>query len=843
MERLSINAAFDRKQLVGGILFFFLSSSANLANAEDIQFNIDLLDVKDRQQIDLNRFSHGAYIMPGEYVFAVHVNKQELSEQTLNIYPDPDSKDDSQVCITPQLVSQFGLKTGVEKQLRWWHDANCLEISSLPGLTLAPSLATSALVIGVPATWLEYASEYWDPPSTWDEGIFGALLDYNVNLQQLFQQKGGNQRNESANGVVGVNVGPWRLRADWQARNDTGSGASQRSWDWSRYYAYRALPHLAAKLTLGEDFLTSDIFDSFRFAGISLVTDDNMLPANLRGYAPEVSGIANTNAKVVISQQGRVLKEVLVPAGAFRIQDISDSVSGKLDVRIEEQDGTSHSFQMDTASVPYLTRPGMVRYKTAVGRPMDANHRTQGPAFATGEFSWGVNNGWSLYGGGVIDENYQAAALGIGRDLLLFGALAFDVTQSKAMLSDEDGTLTGRSYRLSYSKRFDDFDNQVTFAGYRFSEKNYMSMSEYLDARNWGRRSQSSKEMYTVTFNQQLREWGTSVYLNYNHQSYWDSPANDSYNLTASKYLDLWRMRNISLSLTLSHSKYDGRTEDGMYLSLSVPVGQQSSVSYSGTYAGQESSHQLNYNSSDSDGNFYQIGSGLSRQGVIGNGYYSYRGSMAQWNGSASYQEGSYSSLGMSVQGGVTVTPKGAALHRAGSPGSTRMLVDTDGNAGIPIKTWGSPTWTNVFGKAVVSDISSYSRSRVSIDLNAIPDDAQAMTSVVQATLTEGAIGYRHFSVIGGAKNMAIIRLADGSTPPFGATVLNPKNQEVGIVGDDGSVWLSGIVAGETMQVNWLGKAQCELQLPESASLITSSSLLLPCRSLNRVVVNSLAKK
>ncbi|MBD8216995.1 fimbria/pilus outer membrane usher protein, partial [Erwinia persicina] len=120
-----------------------------------------------------------------------------------------------------------------------------------------------------------------------------------------------------------------------------------------------------ARLTMGEDYLNSDIFDSFRFAGVSLVTDDNMLPPNLRGYAPEVTGIARSNAKVIIRQQGRVLYETQVAAGPFRIQDINDAVSGQLDVRVEEQDGSVQEFKMDTASIPYLTRPGSVRYKVA----------------------------------------------------------------------------------------------------------------------------------------------------------------------------------------------------------------------------------------------------------------------------------------------------------------------------------------------------------------------------------------------------------------------------------------------------------------------------------------------
>ncbi|WP_323098111.1 fimbria/pilus outer membrane usher protein, partial [Serratia marcescens] len=163
----------------------------------------------------------------------------------------------------------------------------------------------------IPQAYLEYTAENWDPPSRWDEGIPGLLFDYNLNGQAQRQQKQSTQSyNLSGNGTLGGNLGAWRLRADWQSRLDRQSGAvksTRSSWDWSRYYAYRALPKLGARLTMGEDYLNSDIFDSFRFAGASLVTDDNMLPPNLRGYAPEVTGVARTNAKVVIRQQGRVL--------------------------------------------------------------------------------------------------------------------------------------------------------------------------------------------------------------------------------------------------------------------------------------------------------------------------------------------------------------------------------------------------------------------------------------------------------------------------------------------------------------------------------------------------------
>jgi outer membrane usher protein FimD/PapC len=147
---------------------------------------------------------------------------------------------------------------------------------------------------------------------------------------------------------------------------------------------------MMSKLTVGEDYLSSDLFDSWRYTGLSLASDESQLPPKLRGYAPEVSGIARTNAKVTVSQQGRVIYETTVAAGPFRIQELNSALTGRLDVRVEEQDGSVQTFSVETAQVPYLTRPGQLRYKMTTGRPRDYNHSTQGPYFATGELSWGL---------------------------------------------------------------------------------------------------------------------------------------------------------------------------------------------------------------------------------------------------------------------------------------------------------------------------------------------------------------------------------------------------------------------------------------------------------------------
>jgi len=828
--------------------FHILSASVALAlgfaggmpvvQAEEIQFNTDVLDVNDRKNIDLSQFSRGGFIMPGSYSMMVRLNKSDLPEQPVPFYAPDDDPNGSRACLSPSLVEQLGIKDEMRSKLSWWHQGECLDEASLPGMEARGDLATSALYLSIPQAYLDYVSDDWDPPARWDEGIPGVLLDYNLNAQTQRQlQYGGQSYGLSGNGTAGANLGAWRLRADWQANvhHQTGSGQpTDKRLDWSRYYAFRALPALRSKLTVGEDYLDSGLFDSFRFGGLSLRSDDTMLPPNLRGYAPEVVGVAKSNAKVTISQQGRVLYETQVAAGPFRIQDLNDAVSGDLDVKVEEQDGSVQEFKMSTASIPYLTRPGSLRYKLAAGKPSDFDHRYRGPLFGTGEFSWGVSNGWSLYGGALLGGDYNALALGIGRDLMMLGALSLDVTQSRARLPYNGETLSGGSYRLSYSKTFDELDSQVTFAGYRFSEQNFMSMSEFLDAREYGRRFGNSKEMYTITYNQQLRDLGLSAYLNYSHQTYWDRPANDRYSLTLSRYFDLGSMKNMSLSLSAYRNRYNERNDDGAYLSLSVPWGNGATLSYNTTVNRDDNSHRVGYYDRLDDRSNYQISAGGSRSGASLSGYYSRDGDLARINANASYQQDRYSAFGLSAQGGMTLTAEGGALHRSNMAGGTRLLLDTEGVAGVPVRGYGSAAATNRWGKAVVTDVNSYYRNRASIDLDKLGENAEATTSVVQATLTEGAIGYRKFAVIAGEKAMAVIKLADGSEPPFGATVLNARKQETGIVNDGGSVYLSGINAGERMTVRWGGAAQCEVQMPTPLPQeMMATNLLLPCRALS----------
>jgi P pilus assembly protein, porin PapC len=811
-----------------GLLILGLMTPVMKSWADDeIQFNTDVLDTQDKNNIDLSHFSRRGYVMPGDYTFTIMVNKDILREEQIMVYAEGENGKESLICLTPDQLSRFNLKTSVMDDLRWLRDGECLDKSSLEGLDMRVDLAKDTLYLAIPQAWLEYTAPNWDPPSRWDDGIPGVIADYNLNMQAQQNQTGSDTQSISGTGVFGANLGPWRARADWQTNWNKRDGNTDKDFSFSRYYLYRAIPSLKAKLTVGEDYLSSDIFDTFRFSGVSLNSDLSMLPPSLRGYAPEVTGISRSGGKVTISQQGRVLYETQVAAGPFRIQELNDAVSGTLDVRVEELDGSVQVFQVTTASVPYLTRPGAVRYKLAAGKPSEWGHSMIGPVFTSGEASWGVANGWTLYGGSVLGGDYNALSAGIGRDLFILGALAFDVTQSRASLPSE-GTLSGTSYRVSYSKTFDEYDSQVTFAGYRFSERDFMSMSEYLDTRYGSGTSHSPKEKYTVSFNKRFRDLGLSTYLNYSHQTYWNSADNDRLSLSLSRYIDIGPFKNMSVSLTAYRSEYYSLKDDGAYISLSLPIGNGTSLSYGATINRTDNTHRVSYYGRVDEHNSFQVSSGLSRSGPTAYGYYTWQGDSSQVQANASYQSGSYSALGMNLTGGLTMTTEGGAAHRSNARGGSRVLVDTAGVSGVPIKGFGASVKTNRFGKAVIADVNSYYRNPIRIDVDKLDDNADVTRSVSQATLTEGAIGYRQFDVIAGGKAMAFIRKADGTFPPFGASVVNDKNQETGVVNDEGSVWLSGIQPDGKMTVKWDGKARCVVHLPAVLPDVLEN-LLLTC--------------
>lgn len=791
-------------------------------NEQDlVEFNTDILDASDKENLDLSKFSASGYIMPGSYMLNLQVNSRPIYDIDIDYieYKDEHDKTNVAACLTEEHIALLGLKPEEHDRITWWKDGLCADLSQLAGVSVVGDLGKSSINISIPQALLEYNDSTWVSPSRWENGIPGIFIDYNT----VYTDNGNAKNSLNNSGMLGANLGSWRFRGEYQ-----GNSNSFSDFYFPRVYAYTAVPEIKSKLTIGEDYFNSNLFESWRFVGASLSSDERMLPPKLRGYAPEVTGIARTNAKVTITQQGRKVYETNVPAGPFRIQELSSTVKGQLDVKIEEQDGSVQTFTQNTATIPYLTRPGHIRYSFSLGKPSDFNHNHQGPLFNVGEFSWGISNQWSLYGGGLLSSGYQLVALGLGKDLSSYGTISTDVTQSRADIP-EINDLTGKSWRLSYSKRFDDINSEVTFAGYKFSEKKFMTMNQYLTALKGGEGNGRSKELYSIIASKRFDNLNMSTNLSWNHRTYWDRSANDRLSLSLSNYMDIYNWKSISSSLTVSRNKYNGKNDDMVMLGFSVPLS-NGNVSYSTNISRSINTHTTSFYSRFNDNDSYRLSVASNDLGdsktIIdqGSGYYTHKGSLADISANIARVNNGNTSYGTTITGGLTATKEGVALHPGGSLGDTRFMVSTGGVSDVPIDT---RLKSNFNGIAVIPSVNSYYLTGAKIDANRLPDNIDIVDSPIsEAALTEGAIGFRRFNVLKGSKGFAIIMLDSGKPVPFGAAVKNSHDIDVGIVGDDGLAWLVGIKKDESYSVSWGNQVHCKIKAPEMSP---ENRMLLPC--------------
>jgi outer membrane usher protein len=162
----------------------------------------------------------------------------------------------------------------------------------------------------------------------------------------------------------GLNMGPWRLRSRGSLNWDKNTGSKYSSQD---IYLQRDITPLNAQMVVGDSYSRGEAFNSMSLRGVTMYSDDRMLPLGTTSYTPVIRGVANSNAKVSVTQSGNKIYETSVPPGAFEINDLSTTGYGNdLLVTIEETDGSKRSFTVPFSSVTQMLRPGSTRWDIGV---------------------------------------------------------------------------------------------------------------------------------------------------------------------------------------------------------------------------------------------------------------------------------------------------------------------------------------------------------------------------------------------------------------------------------------------------------------------------------------------
>jgi len=792
-------------------------------------FNPSALEMNsgDPTQLDLESFSENGSQMPGTYRVDIYLNDTKIDTRNITFISVEDR-------LKPELtvgqLSTMGVKLDAFPAL---HDLppekTLTDIGHyIPDASSRLDFAQQRLDLSIPQAALTNEARGYVDPALWDSGVNAMLINYSFSgANTKYEGRAGTSDSYYLNLRSGLNLGDWRLR-NYSAFNDNNG---QTHWDNVNTYLQRDISRFKGQLTLGDSATPGDIFDSIQYRGAQLASDDNMYPDSLRGFAPIVRGIARSNAQVTVRQNGYIIYQSYVPAGAFAITDLyPTSASGDLNVTITEADGSERYIVQPFSAVPVMLREGRLKYSLTAGEYRTTNSGASTPNFGQGTLIYGLPYDSTAYGGVLTANNYNSQVIGFGHGFGHWGSLSMDMTQAKTELSN-GADKAGQSYRFQYAKDIEATNTNFTLAGYRYSTSGFYDFQEANEMGSMGRdgrwrENYNKRSKAQLNINQSLRDYG-NLYINAYQQNYWGrSGVERSMSLGYSLGS---RGVTYGLSYTLSQSPEQNHKDQQLSFNVQVPFDKlipHSWASYSiNNTKGGSTNQQVGLSGTAlADNNLnYSIDQSYINKGVGASGNLSanYLGTYGEARAGYNYTDGSQQ-VNYGLQGGIVGHPNGVTFSQ--QLGETVALVKAPGASDAKVQN-NTGVRTDWRGYAVVPYVSTYRRNRIALDTETLGDDVDIETQTQTVIPTRGAVVVANFQTrVGSRVLMSLIH--KGRAVPFSANVTLVQDADLpersGIVGTDGQVYLSGVTNTGTLRVKWgeRGDQQClaRFKLPEAES-------------------------
>ncbi|WP_241608104.1 fimbria/pilus outer membrane usher protein [Rosenbergiella australiborealis] len=798
----------------------------------DTYFNPRFLSDDPSAVASLSNFEKGIEAPPGTYRVNIYVNGSYTTNKEVNFIINK-NKNRLEPCLSFEQLQQLGLNGGSINDVSKDNVAEqCFPFTDkIKDATSTFDVGTQKLSLNIPQAYMQSHGQDYISPELWSEGIPAAMVNYNFTANRSSTQSVGTSDLAYLNLQSGINLGAWRLR-DNTAWNYSNSNSSHDSnWQHINTYLERDIIPLRSRLTLGDSYTDSDIFDSVNFRGIKLAKTDSMLPDSERGYAPVIHGIAHTTAVVTVRQNGYDVYQSTVPAGPFVIKDIySASNSGDLQVTVKEADGSVQNFTIPYSSVPLLQREGYLKYNLSAGEFRSGNNQQSQPDFVQASFLKGLSSGWTIYSGTQLSDHYKSFNTGVGKNLGQFGALSTDLTYAKTQLYDNTDH-TGHSLRILYSKALSRFGTNIQVVGYRYSTKGYYSLSDstwkamngysvdtntttgentIVDAYNL---NYSKKGRFQVSLTQQAGALGT-IFATGSEQTYWGTDSKDqqwqlgySGNITDISY---------SLTYALTKTAWVSDTDKSIAFSISIPFSHFMQSNTQSIFRNASASYNM---TNDLKGNsIYQTGvygTLLAEQNLSYNIQKGYNQSSSGSSGSTSaalYYRGGYGNTNINYSdnsgsrqvyfgqsGGILFHSQGVTFSQPLN--DTMILVRAPGakNVSILNQTGVKTDWR---GYAVLPYATDYRNNRVALDTHSLANNVDIENTVDTVVPTHGAVVAVDFNTHIGIK-LLLTLTHKGKPLPFGSNVSATDSANNSIVGDNGQVYLAGMPLHGIVKANW----------------------------------------
>jgi len=789
--------------------------------------------------VDVSRFERSDFVMPGMYRVDVFINQTWQERRDIELRTRHNGQTPV-VCLSSATLEQWGVEWREKKGTPSLTDELCVDIAAhIPAATVKLDKKTMRFDLSVPQRYLRRQYNGSVPTSEWDKGINAGFLNYRLHYSHIATAlpavrdpmlflafNPDHQHSYYASLDTGLNVAGWRLR-NWSSYS-TNSREPVSHWQRVLTYAQHDVTRLRSQLTIGET-ISSDLRygDGMSFTGVKLASDDRMLPGWLRGYAPRIRGMADTQARVIIRQHGVVIYTTTVAPGEFRIDDLILHGGGQLQVTIDEADGRQKQFSVLGASDGFMLRPSASRYSLSLGKLRD-ERLPRHPLFGRVNYEYGLENGVTLFAGATLSGRYQSGLGGLAFGTSL-GTMSFDVTQSRSTPETVTPPQIGYRLRGNYSVRIKSENSSISMVAERYSRNYHANLSQAL------KHTHPSYRIYANLNKPIMRAHGNygNLYIRGSVQGYRDhmKTKNSVYVGYSRTFTRPYFLESMTLSLARSRDGV-GRYNNQFYVGVHVPLGRSgdnrprlaTQFSTASRHRRSTLTTMLSGNAGADGQLYYNVNAGYYHVNETATedagAMLSYAGKYAKLSGSASSgNQWNQQSLGLSGgvlahSGGVLVVPETS---------ETMAIVNADNMAGATINGSGggrNPITINRAGYAVVPYLSPYQRNEVAIDPKGSSLNVELASTSRYVVPRAGAIIKLKFSTAMGRALLLHLSRSSGKPIPVGASVINTQNNElISFVAQGGKLFSRKLQHQMELVIRW-GKAerhQCRVAviLPE----------------------------
>lgn len=770
--------------------------------------------------VDVSDYSYGNPVPEGTYTVDVILNDNNRGKRSI-FFKNITNNKRADACFTPEQIASLGIipdnKQGDvpdNSKEEMADDGTCHPISFYVSYAKSYyNTADLALNITVPqASLSQQYSDYIDP-SRWDEGVTALFLDYNLN-SYLSDNKIGNGKstyyNTNVNWMAGFNYEGWRFR---NRSNSVWSKNNSFSNKNIQLYAETDITPWKSRLTLGESFTSGRIFDSYGIRGAILGSNTRMQPDSLNNFTPIISGIADSNARVLIRQNNYTIYETTVTPGPFEIKNYGAmGTNGTLQMVIIEADGREKVQDIVFSAPPMMLHPGTIQYSISAGELRD-DSSGDSPVVVEGEFLQGINNFLTWYTGFQLSENYKAVAIGNALNTPL-GGISVDMTHARSDLKDT--SQSGESFRISYSRLFEQTDTNLIVSSYRYSNDGYLNFRDATMIRDRGENYDDkkrddegnlintyldvrAKNQYSINMNQRL--WGnSSVSVMGNYYDYWTarSPSSQwsvsyqqsmqyfSYSLayqrakTGIDNYDNIYMVNINIPL------YRGINYQPLFSSLSLMATRNAdgNTTFQTTASGSQGEQsELSYNLGATANSHSEARDSLNASA-------NYRTSLGNYGVTASMDNKSNRQASVSANGSIVAHAGGVTLGPAVGD-SAFAIIEAKGAEGTTVLN-GTGSKVDGRGYAIVPYLTSYRENQIGLDASKAGPDVDLIDDQVVVVPRDGSAVAVKIETSVGKPVVLIVKGRDGNFLPIGTNIYNSSGEYQTIVGQAGMAFLRG---------------------------------------------------